>query len=368
MRIYFIIGLLASLLLGCSSNEDQIKLNEIQLIGSHNSYKQKMHPALWEAIYARDSITAMELDYGHLPLQKQLDLGIRALELDVFHDPNGGKYSVPFGILLMLQAGASPDQFDGKKLAEPGLKVLHVQDIDFRSNHPTFIACLREINRWSKAHPNHLPIIVTINAKDAILEQPDFVKPLPFTENALDSIDLEIRYVFKENQLITPYSIRKEPLTLEESILQNGWPTIQETRGKVMFVLDEKGDKMQRYINGHPSLGGRVMFVNAPEGSPEAAFMIRNNPLKELEAIQDLVKKGYLVRTRADAGTWEARKNDLSRFEKALESGAQVISTDYYLPDSTLGTNYQVRFGNDQVAICNPLFPKENCTISESNE
>ena len=67
MRIYFILGLLASLLLGCSSNEDQIKLNEIQLIGSHNSYKKKMHPALWEAIYVRDSITAMELDYGHLP-------------------------------------------------------------------------------------------------------------------------------------------------------------------------------------------------------------------------------------------------------------------------------------------------------------
>jgi hypothetical protein len=63
-----------------------------------------MHPSLWKAIYDKDSTTAMELDYGHIPLKEQLDIGIRALELDVYHDPEGGRYSVPFGILLMLQA------------------------------------------------------------------------------------------------------------------------------------------------------------------------------------------------------------------------------------------------------------------------
>jgi hypothetical protein len=251
-------------------------------------------------------------------------------------------------------------------LQAPGLKVLHVQDIDFRSNNATFKGCLREVNEWSKEHPNHLPIIITINAKDDLIDQPGFVKPLPFGTNALDSIDLEIHSVFKEKQLITPYSVKKNSFTLEESILKNGWPSLEECRGKFLFVLDENDEKMKRYIKGHPSLGGRVMFVNAPVGTPEAAFLIINDPVKDLVKIQELVKKGYIVRTRADADTWEARRNDLTRFEKSLESGAQIISTDYYLPDSTFGTGYQVLFQNDKVALCNPMFPVNRCNVGEN--
>lgn len=365
MQKYLFLVIATSLFWGCNNGEDQIRLNQIQLLGSHNSYKLKMHPSLWKAIYDKDTTTAMELDYGHIPLKDQLDIGIRSLEFDVFHDPDGGKYSAPFGIILMLQAGNSPDQFDGAKMQEPGLKVLHVQDIDFRSHNSSFKKSLKEVNEWSKDHPNHLPIIITINAKDNIINQPGFAKPLPFTVDALDSIDLEIHSVFKEKQLITPYSVRKGAASLEESILQNGWPTLDESLGKIMFVLDENNEKMDRYIKGHPSLGGRVMFVNAPAGTPEAAFMIINDPVDRFEKIQDFVKKGYIVRTRADADTWEARKNDLTRFEKSLESGAQIISTDYYLPDSTLGNSYQVRFQNNKVALCNPLFDLNRCDIEE---
>lgn len=366
MRNYLFLALLASLFFSCSNDEKSLRLNEIQLLGSHNSYKQKIHPMLWNTMFAEDSITALELDYGHLPLAEQLDLGIRALELDIFHDPVGGRYSAPGGIFTIMQAGGSPDAFDGDALQQPGLKVLHVQDIDFRSHNHSFIGSLREIKNWSVAHQNHLPIIITMNAKDEVIDRPGFVKPLPFTRNALDSIDLEIHAVFKENQLITPYSVRKDSLTLEASVLQFGWPTLDECRGKIMFVLDEGGQKMADYIQGHPSLGGRLMFVSAAVGTPEAAFLIMNDPIRDFEKIQSLVKKGYLVRTRADAGTWEARNNDLSRFKKALKSGAQVISTDYYLPDSSIGTGYQVRFENDKVALCNPLFGLENCEVGEA--
>ena len=51
---------------------------------------------------------------------------------------------------------------------------------------------------------------------------------------------------------------------------------------------------------------------------------------------------GYLVRTRSDANTTEARENDYSRFEAALESGAQIISTDYYLPDTLFGNAFHI--------------------------
>jgi len=36
-----------------------------------------------------------------------------------------------------------------------------------------------------------------------------------------------------------------------------------------------------------------------------------------------------MVRARADAETKESRTDDYTKFEKAKESGAQVISTDY---------------------------------------
>ena len=51
-------------------------------------------------------------------------------------------------------------------MAKPGFKVMHVQDIDFRSSCLTFVDCLRVIKAWSDAHPDHSPILITLNAKD----------------------------------------------------------------------------------------------------------------------------------------------------------------------------------------------------------
>ena len=45
--------------------------------------------------------------------------------------------------------------------------------------------------------------------------------------------------------------------------------------------------------------------------------------------IDALVKQGYLVRTRSDENTEQARTDDTTRRDLALSSGAQMISTDY---------------------------------------
>ncbi len=62
--------------------------------------------------------------------------------------------------------------------------------------------------------------------------------------------------------------------------------------------------------------------------------------------IKNLVALGYMVRTRADADTKEARENDYSRFEMAKASGAQVITTDYYLPSKLFKSDFQIAFEN----------------------
>ncbi|MEM6632410.1 MAG: phosphatidylinositol-specific phospholipase C1-like protein [Bacteroidota bacterium] len=334
-----------------------VRLNHIQMLASHNSYKEAIEPALFSRLMEEDSSRFFGLEYHHISLKDQLDLGIRKLEVDIVYDPEGGRYAKPLGLSMLADMGVETQPYDPDKLMEqPGFKVLHVQDIDFRSNCLTLEACLGEILAWSEAHPNHLPIAISFNAKDSRIERPGFVLPLPFTSTAFDSLDQALLSVLPKNKLLTPDEVRGDYTSLEEAVLSRGWPQLDAVRGKILFVLDEGGKKLEAYVAGHPSLENRVMFVNAQPGRPEAAFLIMNNPIRDHDLIQERVKLGYLVRTRADANTIEARRNDYSRFEAALSSGAHYITTDYYVPNPAFGTDYQISFPAGKIALCNPLY------------
>ena len=129
-----------------------------------------------------------------------------------------------------------------------------------------------------------------------------------------------------------------------------------------MFALDNGGDTRDRYIAGHPSLAGRVMFTDSAPGTPEAAFIKQNNP-SDFTAIQELVQQGYMVRTRADADTEQARTGDTTRRDAAFESGAHFISTDYPVPDMRF-SDYQVKIPGDNIARCNPVNAGTDCSDS----
>ncbi len=345
------------LLIGCQT-DFRPRLNDIQIIGSHNSYKTGIQPELWNIIFEKDSIMALELDYEHISLTDQLNLGLRNLEIDVLHDPVGGRYASPKGQHLITEAGGQPDAFDvDKKMYVPGLKVLHIQDLDFRSNCFLFKDCLKEIKMWSNSNNTHIPIIITINTKQDEIDVEGSIKPLKFDSMALDSIDLEILSVIGRDKLITPDFVREKGKTLEETILSKGWPALDQCRGKFMFILDQGGKIRDLYLADHPSLQNRIMFSTTPAGSPESSFLIINDPISEAERIKDLVRKGYMVRTRADAGTWEARNEDYRRFNAALKSGAHVITTDYYLADKGIGANYKISFDEGEFFRLNPFTP-----------
>lgn len=321
----------------------QVNLNDIQVIGSHNSYKIAIEEPLWNHLFKLDSTMAKSLQYEHLCLITQLNLGLRNLELDILHDPLGGKYAHPKGVEIVRQIGNEPLPFDdGADLERPGLKMFHVQDIDFRSHHLLFKNGLKELLAWSDNNPDHTPVFILINAKDS--EVPKTTKPLPFTKAALDSLDMEIKSVLSPSKLITPDMVRGDFATLEEAVMTKGWPSVADVKGRFLFVLDEKAEKINRYLEDYPSLQNRVLFVNSREGNPEAAFRIINDPIANFDYITELVAKGYLVRTRADAGTAEARTNDYTRFKKAKTSGAQVISTDYYIPSALFPSEFKVIF------------------------
>ncbi|WP_242403292.1 Ca2+-dependent phosphoinositide-specific phospholipase C [Asaia platycodi] len=73
------------------------------------------------------------------------------------------------------------------------------------------------------------------------------------------------------------------------------------------------------------------------------------------------MKQGYLVRTRADANTIEARQNDLKRRDVAFSSGAHLISTDYPGFEPAPWHDYAVSFGSGLVARCNPVNAPVSC-------
>ena len=80
-----------------------------------------------------------------------------------------------------------------------------------------------------------------------------------------------------------------------------------------------------------------------------------NNPLGAIDEIKERATEGFLVRTRADADTVEARTGDYSRMRAAFDSGAHFISTDYYVPDERLEGDYQVRFPQGGYVRQSPL-------------
>ena len=76
--------------------------------------------------------------------------------------------------------------------------------------------------------------------------------------------------------------------------------------------------------------------------------------------IKPLLHLHMIVRTQADADAVEARANDLTRATKAIQSGAQVVATDYPVPDPTIGP-YVVRLPTTAVARCDPLTAPKSC-------
>ena len=105
------------------------------------------------------------------------------------------------------------------------------------------------------------------------------------------------------------------------------------------------------------------MFVPVDEDHEAAAIMVINDPVRDFDRIKSLVKQGYLVRTRADSGTQEARDNNTVRREKAFQSGAQAISTDYFLKTNPFDSIYRVSIENE--IRCNPVLIAQDCSFSE---
>ncbi len=345
----------------CANLHAQMRLNQIQVIGSHNSYHAGMAPSETAWLRKLSQKSADGLEYSHPSLDVQFSMGVRQVEIDIYADQKGGRYAHPANLKFVSEMGLPADPpFDPDGLfLKPGFKVMHAQDIDYRSNCQPFTGCLTVILNWSKAHPGHLPLFILIETKVG-KSRPYQTETEAFTPAVFDDLDKEIRSVIPADKMIVPDDVRGKRVTLEEAVLKDGWPTLESARGKVIFLLDQRKAEAD-YVAGHPSLKGRVIFTNAAPGSPDAAFTEQNDPLKDPALIPGLVKKGYLVRARTDADTVQGRSGDTKMRDAAMASGAQILSSDYYFSEKASWSGFSVNFPNGGVARCNPVVGPAQC-------
>jgi hypothetical protein len=350
-----------------TAHASDLAMNEVQVIGTHNSYKRETTPAeqaKYDELIRTPGDYAQYLAYSHPTITNQLKRQhVRGLELDLWPDPQGGLYANPF-VRQALSLGPLPNP----EWTKPGTKLIHVADLDYNTTAGCirFVGCLEQVKAWSTQNPRHLPLLIMLEFKqsDPRVVAGGGVKAPPWDATNLERVEAEIRSVFGDRDLITADDLRRRGRTLEQSVLRDGWPNLDNARGKVAFLMDnDPGPIRDAYIAGRPNLEGRAIFTNSRPGYSDAAFIKRNDP-KNAE-IPELVRRGYLVRTRSDVPLTTILNNDTTQLDAALSSGAQLISTDFPQVGQT------ARYDRDFVAEmpdggtwrCNPVNAPRHCRL-----
>lgn len=315
-----------SVLVLVSSNlfSQNLPLSKIKVIGSHNSYKKAMKPEVYQMLLEKtNEVTSLE--YEHIAIEDQLKLGLRNLEIDIWKDSKGGKYHNPKSIEI-----SNSDYEWSKEMMLPGYKVFHMPDYDCETHQPSFIKNLDNLKKWSDENPNHETVFITLELKDSNKD-----KTTKFDYNDVVEINNLIKNKLGENKLISPHELKRE----KGKVI---WPAIDQSKGKFVWIIDNTDYRLDLFdkIDSKDS----YVFLNVSDVHPKSGCMILNDP--ENPKIKEYADRGFIIRTRADSGTLEARNNDYSRFETAKNSGAQIITTDYYLPSKLFDSSYKVIFDN----------------------
>ena len=314
---------LAALLLltglsGCFGEEpeedpplEEIRLNDLRMKGTHNSYHVKT-PGV--------STLDPENNYTHTDLDVQADrLGVRQFELDVHYIPG------------------------------MGLRVYHTP-LDPSTNCLGFAGCMNILLNWSIENSHHAPLWIFVEPKNL----PTVVAEL----DILEMIQAEISAIWPANMTITPTEVQGDAPDLRTAITTEGWPALEESRGKTLFVLLDKTEIRDLYVERNPTLENQTMFAIVDENHSLASVISFVNPETHGDRLRDASDLGFMVRTRPDEATLEAREKNYTRFELALETGANFITTDF--PGSDLESGFAIWLSQGPV-MCNPRTAPDHC-------
>jgi len=234
--------------------DDVLRLNHLQVKGTHNSYHLEPDDAL------------VDWRYSHAPLDEQLaSQGVRKVELDTHYNDETGAF-----------------------------EVYHMQFLDEKTTCRRFTDCLSAMKAWSDAFPAHHPIFVQIEPKDAFAPE--------LADAYVQRFEAEILSVWPRERIVTPDLVKGSSASLREAVTGAGWPTLGEVRARILFFMNEAGPFRDHYTRGGSDLDGRLMFVESDIAAPRPvdAIYILNDAFTQAKDIADAVAAGFIVRTRAD--------------------------------------------------------------------
>ena len=297
-----------------SLTDTSIKLNEIQMLATHNSYKKTGSDIGRFFVGLGDSFEeARALKYGYKNLTDQFEAGVRSMEFDL-------------------------------RLRKTQFVLTHVPLVDNSSVAPDFSQSLEEIALFSSNHPNHIPIIILMEIKD------DWMI-LDHALQVIESEDLEnlnLLLVDKlGDQLFTPQMMMETGKTLKETIQTTGWPTVNSLLGKVIFVL-HPGNFTDMYYELDESLATQPMFIGSYASGVNqdyASFIVNNNP--SVAEIAPLIQANFIVRTRIDSNLVFNQAD----FDQAILSGAQILTSDFLIGRKDIKASDVIYFDDNKMII-----------------
>lgn len=293
--------------------DDELRLNQLQLVATHNSYH-----------VAPEGITNPAWAYTHAPLDVQLSAdGVRGVELDVHYDAEQRRF-----------------------------EVYHLAMLDEGTRCRLFIDCLRVLRRWSDAHPAHHTLFVHL--------EPKSFPPPEAPEPWFEALEGEITAVWPRGRLVTPDDVRGDAATLRDAVRERGWPTLGETRGKLLFYVDNDTAFRDAYTRGGEDVRGRLLFSDSSPSDPFAAIRILNDPTGDAQQISDAVDQNLIVRTRIDSEGSPLPAGDAATVERVTSTGAQLVTTDFPSADDG-GNGYVFALPGGTPSRCNPRTAPADC-------
>ncbi len=299
--------------------ESGLKFNEISFLATHNSYQS---PAIEETFKLYNSLENVSFgafkgevaSFWSETLTNQLNSGIRSLEMDI-------------------------EVFD--RDGEISFTCMHNPYIEMATSCYDFALGMKEIAMWSDNNPNHLPVTIIVEPKSIFIPLEDMKA---FGIGYADDFDAMLRETLGD-KLFTPADMLGDYETFGAMRADDGWCEVKDMLGKVLILLHQ-GGTTEDYIDSDPTLRSQAMFPMLRINDIDrdcASFILCNEPGTILKKADEIAENRVVCRTRADTFKSISEK----RLTQAMESAAQIVSTDYPPRTDSTPESYVVSFGNN---------------------
>ncbi|MBO7179262.1 MAG: phosphatidylinositol-specific phospholipase C domain-containing protein [Clostridia bacterium] len=282
--------------------EDGVKLNEIAILGTHNSYQTL---ATKETRFLMNIIEAITFekfglntfDFEMDTLTEQLEMGIRNVEIDI-------------------------ETLDKDNKIE--FKVTHNSIVDNASSAYDFTKAMEEIKLWSDNNPDHIPVIIIVEPKSFVIEVNGMKK---FSLDYAKEVDKILENTLGDS-LLTPKDMLRDYASFKEMRENDDWLTLKEAQGKIIVLLHDC-DVTESYIALDESIKTQKMFPMLrydDRNESYTSFILENDAWNaDSRKSESIDECKLIVRTRAD------KYPDYSdeRYEVTENCGSQIITTDF---------------------------------------